>query len=414
MRIFKKFLAFAPILVFPTVAIACGREVNSNEKITQDQLFSSTNVKNVVESLWLDNTLKNLYSIGKSDDIIKNKKFQDDAFGAYKTFVQIELQKDSKYLAKEISKLLSEGLISDAQFKELESITLTVNPDIKLNQFLTLYNLKESGVKLSVNKLLLIYKYFTLSKEDDIKKVYNSAFQSRKDDYVLQNFILIDYLVNKKIAQVWKYESTNDNDIFTLSVKTISNIDDYNKITQKIFDVKKIATKDVLFSKNEFEATLGGYKGIETTSLSFDYSLNALKENTSDTILSGFYDFNNNKLVKVNSDKTLAQAISVAPEGNKINITYLNRLVPIGKSFQIDNPNTKEKTKNPKITVKKLTLENTYFSSNLLKLIVALSQNDNNLYTLATEAFVNLGNKITLKVDDPNLKKALEGLKYVG
>ncbi|WAM11100.1 hypothetical protein ONA00_01060 [Mycoplasmopsis cynos] len=37
-----------------------GREVNSNEKITQDQLFSSTNVKNVVESLWLDNTLKNL------------------------------------------------------------------------------------------------------------------------------------------------------------------------------------------------------------------------------------------------------------------------------------------------------------------------------------------------------------------
>ncbi|UWV76949.1 hypothetical protein [Mycoplasmopsis cynos] len=103
-----------------------------------------------------------------------------------------------------------------------------------------------------------------------------------------------------------------------------------------------------------------------------------------------------------------------APEGNKINITYLNRLVPIGKSFQIDNPNTKEKTKNPKITVKKLTLENTYFSSNLLKLIVALSQNDNNLYTLATEAFVNLGNKITLKVDDPNLKKALEGLKYVG
>ncbi|WP_416374069.1 HinT-interacting membrane complex lipoprotein P60 [Mycoplasmopsis cynos] len=216
-----------------------------------------------------------------------------------------------KIFGKEISKLLSEGLISDAQFKELESITLTVNPDIKLNQFLTLYNLKESGVKLSVNKLLLIYKYFTLSKEDDIKKVYNSNFQSRKDDYVLQNFILIDYLVNKKIAQVWKYESTNDNDIFTLSVKTISNIDDYNKITQKIFDVKKIATKDVLFSKNEFEATLGGYKGIETTSLSFDYSLNALKENTSDTILSGFYDFNNNKLVKVNSDKTLAQAISV-------------------------------------------------------------------------------------------------------
>ncbi|WP_416374308.1 HinT-interacting membrane complex lipoprotein P60 [Mycoplasmopsis cynos] len=319
-----------------------------------------------------------------------------------------------KIFGKEISKLLSEGLISDAQFKELESITLTVNPDIKLNQFLTLYNLKESGVKLSVNKLLLIYKYFTLSKEDDIKKVYNSNFQSRKDDYVLQNFILIDYLVNKKIAQVWKYESTNDNDIFTLSVKTISNIDDYNKITQKIFDVKKIATKDVLFSKNEFEATLGGYKGIETTSLSFDYSLNALKENTSDTILSGFYDFNNNKLVKVNSDKTLAQAISVLPEGNKINITYLNRLAPIGKSFQIDNPNTKEKTKNPKITVKKLTLENTYFSSNLLKLIVALSQNDNNLYTLATEAFVNLGNKITLKVDDPNLKKALEGLKYVG
>ncbi|WP_416373571.1 HinT-interacting membrane complex lipoprotein P60 [Mycoplasmopsis cynos] len=217
-----------------------------------------------------------------------------------------------KIFGKEISKLLSEGLISDAQFKELESITLTVNPDIKLNQFLALYNLKESGVKLSVNKLLLIYKYFTLSKEDDIKKVYNSnSFQSRKDDYVLQNFILIDYLVNKKIAQVWKYESTNDNDIFTLSVKTISNIDDYNKITQKIFDVKKIATKDVLFSKNEFEATLGGYKGIETTSLSFDYSLNALKENTSDTILSGFYDFNNNKLVKVNSDKTLAQAISV-------------------------------------------------------------------------------------------------------
>ncbi|WAM04922.1 HinT-interacting membrane complex lipoprotein P60 [Mycoplasmopsis cynos] len=247
-----------------------------------------------------------------------------------------------------------------------------------------------------------------------LKKYTIQTFQSRKDDYVLQNFILIDYLVNKKIAQVWKYESTNDNDIFTLSVKTISNIDDYNKITQKIFDVKKIATKDVLFSKNEFEATLGGYKGIETTSLSFDYSLNALKENTSDTILSGFYDFNNNKLVKVNSDKTLAQAISVLPEGNKINITYLNRLAPIGKSFQIDNPNTKEKTKNPKITVKKLTLENTYFSSNLLKLIVALSQNDNNLYTLATEAFVNLGNKITLKVDDPNLKKALEGLKYVG
>ncbi|WBP84007.1 HinT-interacting membrane complex lipoprotein P60 [Mycoplasmopsis edwardii] len=412
MKLFKKLVTFAPLVALPITVVACGRDVNTDAKNKQDVLFAGKNVKDVVESLWLEATLNKVYSV--SGDALDNATFKHDAYQVYKTFVKINLQKDSKYLTKEIAKLLSNGILKDAEYQKLKNLTETFNPEITLEQFEVLYKIKESNVKLEVQKQLLVNKYLTTSKSEDLQKINSSTYSSRKNDYDLNNFMLIDYLINKKTLQVWSYESSSDSDIFTSSVKTINNIDDYNQISQRKFDASKVATSDVLLSDREFETTLGGYKGLETSSYEFDYSITALKELNAESVVNGFYDYKNKKLVKVNADKTLASSISAAPEGSKIKISYLNRLVPLGKDFLIDNPNEAEKAKTPKINVKKLTLEGTSFANDLVKLTTSLYSNDSSLLSSAIDAFVALGNKIKLNIEDENLKKAVEGLKYVG
>ncbi|AKF41481.1 lipoprotein [Mycoplasmopsis canis] len=412
MKFIKKILPLASLSIFPVLTIACGRDVNTTEKIEQDKLFASSNAKDVIELMWLDETLKNVYKISEKSNI-ENQAFKNEAYQVYKTFVKNELHKDSKYLSKQIADLLSKGALKSDEFKKLQSLLNSYLPEISLEQFMILYLNKESNVHLITNKNLLVHKYLTISNEDEIKKVYSSKYDSRKNDYVLDNFILIDYLINKKITQTWLYESSSDNDVFTSSFKTINNINDYNEISLKHFDSSKVANSDVLFSNREFETTLGGYKGLETTSLSFDYSLATLKELTADSVVSGFYDFSKNNLVKVDSNtKTLANSISISPEGKKVKISYLNRIVPIGKEFTIDNPDASQREKTPKINVKKLTIEGTYFANDLVKLSTSLYSFDQSLYNSAVDAFVALGNKIKLELKDENLKKAIEGLKY--
>lgn len=411
MKLFKKLLAFSSIGLIPMVAVACGRDVKTDEKIRQDKLFAGKNVKDVVESLWLGNTLKSLYNISETKNI-DNEKFKADAYQVYKTFLKNQFQKDTKYLQKEIISLLSKGLISNTQYNSLQSLISSYYPNITMEQFLILYNIKESKVQLTVEKNLLVNKYLTISTKEDLEKVYASTYSKRKDDYDLNNFILINYLIDKKLTQTWSFSSSSENDVFTSSVKTINKIDDYASLSLKTFDAAKVANDDVLFSSLPFERKIGGFKGLESSSLNFDYSLDVLKNNNSKTLTNGFYDYSKKTLIKVNEDETLAEPLPITSQSNSILVTYVNRLLPLAKDYTIQNPDESKRREIPTVNIKKLTLEGTPLINDLIKLTTSLYNYDSNLYEEAVSAFVKLGNKIKLEVEDQNLKKAIQGLKY--
>lgn len=411
MKLFKKFLAFSSIGLVPMVAVACGRDVKTDEKIRQDKLFAGKNVKDVVESLWLGNTLKSLYNISETKNI-DNEKFKADAYQVYKTFLKNQFQKDTKYLQKEIISLLSKGLISNTQYNSLQSLISSYYPNITMEQFLILYNIKESKVQLTVEKNLLVNKYLTISTKEDLEKVYASTYSKRKDDYDLNNFILINYLIDKKLTQTWSFSSSSENDVFTSSVKTINKIDDYASLSLKTFDAAKVANDDVLFSSLPFERKIGGFKGLESSSLNFDYSLDVLKNNNSKTLTNGFYDYSKKTLIKVNEDETLVEPLPITSQSNSILVTYVNRLLPLAKDYTIQNPDESKRREIPIVNIKKLTLEGTPLINDLIKLTTSLYNYDSNLYEEAVSAFVKLGNKIKLEVEDQNLKKAIQGLKY--
>lgn len=411
MKLFKKLLAFSSIGLVPMVAVACGRDVKTDEKIRQDKLFAGKNVKDVVESLWLGNTLKSLYNISETKNI-DNEKFKADAYQVYKTFLKNQFQKDTKYLQKEIISLLSKGLISNTQYNSLQSLISSYYPNITMEQFLILYNIKESKVQLTVEKNLLVNKYLTISTKEDLEKVYASTYSKRKDDYDLNNFILINYLIDKKLTQTWSFSSSSENDVFTSSVKTINKIDDYASLSLKTFDAAKVANDDVLFSSLPFERKIGGFKGLESSSLNFDYSLDVLKNNNSKTLTNGFYDYSKKTLIKVNEDETLAEPLPITSQSNSILVTYVNRLLPLAKDYTIQNPDESKRREIPIVNIKKLTLEGTPLINDLIKLTTSLYNYDSNLYEEAVSAFVKLGNKIKLEVEDQNLKKAIQGLKY--
>lgn len=410
-KIFKFIFTSFPLVTASSMAISCGRNVDTPEKIEQEQLFSSSNSKEKIETLWLETTLKKINNIELNTDLLKNSDFVQKAFQAYSTYVDFKNQSDSLYMSKEVNKLLSDGSLSSSEINTLNTLTLKYKSTPNIEQFKILFKNELSNVKTQTLKLLLVSSYFDLSKEEEIKKVANDLYTKNKDNFDLKNYLLIDYLVDKKLVQLWEYSDKNTSDLFTSSHRIISNLNDYNNIALQTYSEDKFISQNLLLTNNSFETKMFGYQGIKNISFNLDNSINTLKQIKNASDYSGFYDYENNKLIQVNDNMNLITPIKITNNNSSIQIAYINRLLPIGKLITVDNPDKDKEGQPNQIQKTILTLENTPFMNNLIKLQVLLSLNDDTLYNKALDAFVMLGYKFVILND--TLKKSLEGVKYI-
>ncbi|WP_322900708.1 HinT-interacting membrane complex lipoprotein P60 [Mycoplasmopsis felis] len=410
-KIFKFIFTSFPLVTASSMAISCGRNVDTPEKIEQKQLFRSSNSKEKIETLWLETTLKKINNIELNTDLLENSDFVQKAFQAYSTYVDFKNQSDSLYMSKEVNKLLSDGSLSSSEINTLNTLTLKYKSTPNIEQFKILFKNELSNVKIQTLKLLLVSSYFDLSKEEEIKKVANDLYTKNKDNFDLKNYLLIDYLVDKKLVQLWEYSDKNTSDLFTSSHRIISNLNDYNNIALQTYSEDKFISQNLLLTNNSFETKMFGYQGIKNISFNLDNSINTLKQIKNASDYSGFYDYENNKLIQVNENMNLITPIKITNNNSSIQIAYINRLLPIGKLITVDNPDKDKEGQPNQIQKTILTLENTPFMNNLIKLQVLLSLNDDTLYNKALDAFVMLGYKFVILND--TLKKSLEGVKYI-
>ncbi|MCU9934475.1 hypothetical protein NWE61_05140 [Mycoplasmopsis felis] len=410
-KIFKFIFTSFPLVTASSMAISCGRNVDTPEKIEQEQLFSSSNSKEKIETLWLETTLKKINNIELNTDLLENSDFVQKAFIRYNTYVDFKNQSDSLYMSKEVNKLLSDGSLSSSEINTLNTLTLKYKSTPNIEQFKILFKNELSNVKTQTLKLLLVSSYFDLSKEEEIKKVANDLYTKNKDNFDLKNYLLIDYLVDKKLVQLWEYSDKNTSDLFTSSHRIISNLNDYNNIALQTYSEDKFISQNLLLTNNSFETKMFGYQGIKNISFNLDNSINRLKQIKNASDYSGFYDYENNKLIQVNDNMNLITPIKITNNNSSIQIAYINRLLPIGKLITVDNPDKDKEGQPNQIQKTILTLENTPFMNNLIKLQVLLFLNDDTLYNKALDAFVMLGYKFVILND--TLKKSLEGVKYI-
>ncbi|UWV84644.1 hypothetical protein NW066_03290 [Mycoplasmopsis felis] len=410
-KIFKFIFTSFPLVTASSMAISCGRNVDTPEKIEQEQLFSSSNSKEKIETLWLETTLKKINNIELNTDLLENSDFVQKAFIRYSIHVDFKNQSDSLYMSKEVNKLLSDGSLSSSEINTLNTLTLKYKSTPNIEQFKILFKNELSNVKTQTLKLLLVSSYFDLSKEEEIKKVANDLYTKNKDNFDLKNYLLIDYLVDKKLVQLWEYSDKNTSDLFTSSHRIISNLNDYNNIALQTYSEDKFISQNLLLTNNSFETKMFGYQGIKNISFNLDNSINRLKQIKNASDYSGFYDYENNKLIQVNDNMNLITPIKITNNNSSIQIAYINRLLPIGKLITVDNPDKDKEGQPNQIQKTILTLENTPFMNNLIKLQVLLFLNDDTLYNKALDAFVMLGYKFVILND--TLKKSLEGVKYI-
>ncbi|RIV16273.1 HinT-interacting membrane complex lipoprotein P60 [Mycoplasmopsis gallopavonis] len=403
-------------------AVSCGREVSTIPKLEQDKRLSNKDsIKTFAENTWLGNTIASLYQVNLEqaqnyEDVLKalinNQSFANDALRAYNTFLGLQNQKEPGFLAKKINKLLSEGILNyDAVLENL-----TTNPNFDLlnaEQFKLLYVNKNTDVALETNKALLVYKYFLINNEADLTKIDSSSFNSNKAKYDLDYFNLVQYALSKKLVQAWGYSASDADAVFVEMFQTIENIDAYNDFLQsKVVGTKKIYSSEWINKTKQYQLNLAGYVGIKSASdfaISFDYEL--LKQVTNANVYTGFYDNQSHKIVEVNDDLTLAQPISVANGNSKIEINYINVIVPIAKDKQLVTGKNQDGS-DKKETVKVLTFENTPYQNNLIELATLLSGYDSNLYQNALNAYVKLGYVLT-KGSNELVNKAISDLTFV-
>ncbi|MCU9932331.1 hypothetical protein NW733_06955 [Mycoplasmopsis felis] len=181
-------------------------------------------------------------------------------------------------MSKEVNKLLSDGSLSSSEINTLNTLTLKYKSTPNIEQFKILFKNELSNVKTQTLKLLLVSSYFDLSKEEEIKKVANDLYTKNKDNFDLKNYLLIDYLVDKKLVQLWEYSDKNTSDLFTSSHRIISNLDDYNNIALQTYSEDKFISQNLLLTNNSFETKMFGYWGIKNISFNLDNSINTLKQ----------------------------------------------------------------------------------------------------------------------------------------
>ncbi|QNM93659.1 hypothetical protein H9M94_00055 [Mycoplasma sp. Pen4] len=414
-KIFKKLSALiAPVAIAsPIVAVSCAQTVDTEEKIKQDALFKNNvqMVRNQIENKWLVSTLESLYKTetNNTDDKVK-EAILADGFKVYTIFLanKYNLENDPLYLKKQYNTWKSLALFNTDQAQKLASLDQNAFQGyVTQEQFNILYNVDETGVANIANRVLLSSRFLLLNNEKDLNAIDAQTYEKYKNQYDLASFNLINYILGKKIVQLWQYESSNQNDVFTTAQLTIKNIEDYTNLIKNSPSAIVTPGQNLLLNERAtFERTLGGYKGLKPNPFNIDYSYDTLKDKTSNDTFVGFYNPVTKEIVKVNEDGTLVTPIKTSDNNSKIVVSYLSQIAPIGKDFEITNAEGKKET------IKKLSFEGTPYADKTTELSILLALYDDSLFKTVQEAFTKLG--YTVKVDEKSLVgDATKDLPYV-
>ncbi|WLP85565.1 HinT-interacting membrane complex lipoprotein P60 [Mycoplasma seminis] len=414
---FRNLLLAAPIATIPLAAVSCGVDKDTPEKVKQDLILKSEQIKNIVEDQWMQATLKSLYNVEQTAELISNATYKAEALAAYQALVANENLKNSFYLLTQINTWASLGILTKDDITAFSDFLNGTSANIKdaynkanvnEEQFIRLYSNKQTKVAFAVNKLLLVNKYFQISSLADLEKIDSSSTSLYKNKFQLNQFNLINYVINNKSVQLWKYEDTNANNLFTMSSYQIKDIKNYEGLIKKSTAINDTATSALLINPNAtWEINLGGYKGITSNPYEMSYKVDDLLNLDANKNLVGFYDFTNNKLVSVAENGTLQTPVNVSSDGKKIEVAYMSLILPLAKKT------TEKVTEDGKEVEKEksiLSFDETVYKDNLSQLRLILAVSDDKLYAKAQKAFADLG---YLAHVDKNIKEITKGMPIV-
>lgn len=394
-----KYLLSSVLLTLPALAVvSCGRVENSIEKTKQDEQFKSNEIKTIAENLWTERVLLDLYKDENNDvkslsEYLNNKssKFYKDALLAFNIYASSNLSKDPNFFVKLYAEWNKKGWLT----KEEQKVILPYNiPTVKPGEqvFELIYKNGKTEVNKTINNSLLILKYFSINKEDMLKKL-DSNYESNKNKYDLNYFNLISYILDSKPYQVWEYEETNKTNIYVARQKIIASTKDFLELLSDKYDLNYKATEnEKLLPAREFLTDFGGYKGIvvnDASKYNLDYSYSKLINKNANAVIDGFYSNDSNKkIVPVNEDGKLSTTIPLYnDDSKKLKASYVVQIVPTVKEI------SKEENGSSK-TEKILSFENSIFENKLTELMIVLSFSDSSLINKAISSFKKIGYKL--------------------
>ncbi|MEE3928276.1 hypothetical protein V2E24_01630 [Mycoplasmopsis ciconiae] len=398
-------------LALPIASISCARSVETPAKIAQDQQFKDKNLTQVVENIYVENVLANLYQKNYAELINDiNSNYFEDAYKAFEIYSIQELNKSPLYFVSQLSKFTSEGIFSDQQLTILKSAdNIAINQIPSKEAFKIFLQQKQTGISKKINEILLVSKYFEINNKEYLEKI-NSDFKDNQDQYDLNYFNFISYLVKNKPVQKWGFESSDNIDIFSYPIKVIQKVSDYQDLARNLAKESLSVDPALVFTNNkDLEAKLIGYQGIlidQASKYNINFSVSDIKELKNDA-LSGFVvnDSSIFDLSKVDQEGNLEKSIKIYnAKDKKVSATYLNVLLPSVKEI-------KETVEDKEVTKQILSVENSYFADKIQSLIFAIALKDDKLFQTALEAFKKLG--YSIQVDDETLKETLKESKLI-
>ncbi|WP_435130183.1 HinT-interacting membrane complex lipoprotein P60 [Mycoplasma sp. 6243] len=428
---FNYFALSSLISILPIATVACGTKVNTPEKTKQELSFEKKDaIKKEIEKTWLLGVVSKYYNLDLNnknqtqinETLLQSQSFATDAYNAYLAYLAFESQKDNDFYNKELAKLQKLGLFNQNDLNLLQPQNITNNHP-NMDQFKLLFKIDESDVRFNVLKNLLVATYFKINKKEELEKINKSDYDANKDNFDLNNFLLIDYLVKNQFVQLWQYKSSNADDIFTLQTRQISSINDYNNLAKTSYTTNKNASDDLLFFDASQQKQLASYVGILKNDNKFRFlvgkdgatsNIEILKNIANYSDLSGFYDPVNSRLVSVDANGNLSQAINISSDDKNIQVSFFNWVLPIGKTIEIDNPDKDKQGQPAKITKKIISFDATPFKDKIIKLSVLLNLSDSALYDQVVKAFLDLGYRVSVGIDDAKLKDSAKDSKFLG
>ncbi|WP_027120856.1 HinT-interacting membrane complex lipoprotein P60 [Mycoplasmopsis lipofaciens] len=427
MKLNKKILQLGSLLSIsslPLVAISCGKEIKTVEKIEQENKLAQLPTE--LDKRWKTMTLAALYGVSSSnvldlDDALIKKfddqtsEFRKDNNLAFEIYAREKLSKDSKYFASKQIEWKKNGYFSPEDEIKLKFLGLN---EIPTNEMFAIYwKNQETGIRDEIEKLLFVKKYFSISTKEEIEKV-ESDFQYTSSylKYELKNYFLTKYAMSKKMVQIWKRstkEAANSDDFFIKGYQKIDGVDSFNQFLESTPEYNKMVNSFETITSNSFDKQLRGYAGFELNpsyTLEWSYE-NLIHKNANE--FSGFYEPNGGTLVnESNLNSGYNPYKNNSSISNEAVVVYLNQIAPI-LDKEIELPENVENKNKKKIT-KLLSFEKTIYKDKLdvLSYVFYLKDSDSLIKT-AKSAFAKLGYKIKLSKIDKTLTDAVKNSEFV-
>lgn len=353
-------------LPLATAFVSCGTIVDTGVKAEQDKKLASQETTKFVQNAYIENILSHKFYPNGS--LTLQQSFQDTnsaffkaSLAAFNFYQESEIAKNPTFSLELLSKLSENNALANTDLANLRT-QAGWNKKFNTTGFITLYNNFSTGIREIVNKMLLVKGYLLNLNEQDItsSSSYKDAMSGSglKETYESINpknsdFFLLELMLTKQPAQVWKFESKDPIDITTLSQLRVRDVNSFNTFLRKgdatnnaLLTKKEQAYENIGTNDKQVDTTkLFGYSGIlynqgSSTPLGdLDYSLNFLK--SQGEVRSGFVDPKTNKIwssaqiaaySKINSTKVYPLTFSATFDKKKTNTQITTSDVSINQA----------------------------------------------------------------------------------